>query len=216
MPIRERPSKEMVAAMPVFEGLGLDRIHLLKNEAQLNAALAEIQAHGMVGFDTESKPTFRVGDLQDGPHVVQIALPDKAFIVQINEAAPMDFLSSVVESNAIVKIGFGLKSDRAPLTRKLGLHLDATVDLSHTLKTLGFKEALGIKIAVAVVFGQRMQKSHSVTTSNWAARELSPKQLLYAANDAYAALRIYEAMGSPEAAVQRLQPAPSSEPRPRG
>ena len=202
--------------MPVFEGLGLDRIHLLKNEAQLNAALAEIQAHGMVGFDTESKPTFRVGDLQDGPHVVQIALPDKAFIVQINEAAPMDFLSSVVESNAIVKIGFGLKSDRAPLTRKLGLHLDATVDLSHTLKTLGFKEALGIKIAVAVVFGQRMQKSHSVTTSNWAARELSPKQLLYAANDAYAALRIYEAMGSPETAVQRLQPASSSEPRPRG
>ena len=73
------------------------------------------------------------------------------------------------------------------------------------LKALGFKEALSIKIAVAVVFGQRFQKSHSVTTSNWAARDLSPKQLLYAANDAYAALRIYEAMGSPEAAIHRLK-----------
>ncbi len=201
--------------MPPFEGLGLERIHVLKDEAQFKAALAEIQAHGMVGFDTESKPTFRVGDLQDGPHVVQIALPDKAFIVQVNDAPPIDFLRSVVEADAIVKIGFGLKSDRAPLTRKLGLHLDATVDLSHALKTLGFKEALGIKIAVAVVFGQRLQKSHSVTTSNWAARELSPKQLLYAANDAYAALRIYEAMGSPEAVVQRSKPGLSSEPGPR-
>ena len=214
-PMRERPSKEMVAAMPPFEGLGLERIHVLKDEAQRKAALAEIQAHGRVGFDTESKPTFRVGDLQDGPHVVQIALPDKAFIVQIQDAAPIDFLRAVVESESIVKIGFGLKSDRAPLTRKLGLQLDATVDLSHVLKTLGFKEALGIKIAVAVVFGQRLQKSHSVTTSNWAARELSPKQLLYAANDAYAALRIYEAMGSPEAAVQRLKSGQPSEPKAR-
>ena len=206
----------MVAAMPPFVGLGLERIHVLKDAAQLTATLAEIQAHGMVGFDTESKPTFRVGDLQDGPHVVQLALPDKAFIVQIDEQAPMDFLRSVLESDTLVKIGFGLKSDRTPLTRKLGVHLDATVDLSHTLKTLGFKDALGIKIAVAVVFGQRLQKSHSVTTSNWAARELSPKQLLYAANDAYAALRIYQAMGAPEAAIQRLKPAPPSEPRPRG
>ncbi len=205
--MRERPSKEMVAAMPLFEGLGLERIHVLKDKAQLRAALAEIQAHGTVGFDTESKPTFHVDAVQDGPHVVQLALPDKAFIIQINEAAPIDFLRSVVESDAIVKIGFGLKSDRAPLTRKLGLHLDATVDLSHVLKALGFKEALGIKIAVAVVFGQRFQKSHSVTTSNWAGRDLNPKQLLYAANDAYAALRIYEAMGSPAAAIHRLKAA---------
>ena len=38
------------------------------------------------------------------------------------------------------------------------------------------------------------KKSKSTPTSNWALRELTPRQLLYAANDSYAALKIMEAL----------------------
>jgi len=38
-------------------------------------------------------------------------------------------------------------------------------------------------------------KSRKATTSNWAHPRLSESQLLYAANDAWAALRIYRALG---------------------
>ena len=45
-----------------------------------------------------------------------------------------------------------------------------------------------------MLFNRKLNKSKSVTTSNWAQRELSDRQLLYAANDAYAALQVYHAL----------------------
>ena len=181
--------------MPLFAGLELERIHVLKSAAQFNAARAEIEAHGYIGFDTETKPTFQADAVRDGPHVVQI-----------NDATPIDFLKHIVESESIVKVGFGLKSDRSPLRRKLGLRLDTTVELTQVLRSLRFKQPLGVKAAVSVVFGQRLHKPKKVTLSDWSLPRLSPKQLIYAANDAYAALRIFEELGSPATAILRLKP----------
>jgi ribonuclease D len=62
------------------------------------------------------------------------------------------------------------------------------------VRRLGFKQAVGLKTAVAIVLGQRMPKSKKVTTSNWAAPQLSPQQLQYAANDAHASLLVYHAL----------------------
>jgi len=51
-----------------------------------------------------------------------------------------------------------------------------------------------VKAAVAVLFKQRFAKSKKAATSNWAAPNLTESQLIYAANDAYAAIRVYEAL----------------------
>jgi ribonuclease D len=48
---------------------------------------------------------------------------------------------------------------------------------------------------VAVLFGQRFAKSKKAATSNWSARTLSESQILYAANDAWAARRVAQALG---------------------
>ena len=53
---------------------------------------------------------------------------------------------------------------------------------------------MGVKGAVAVLFNQRFQKSKKAATSNWANPHLSDSQLIYAANDAYAAYRVWEAL----------------------
>ena len=194
--------------MPPFVGLGLQSIQLLKSAAQFKAARAEIQMHRFIGFDTETKPTFQADAVRDGPHIVQIALPNKAFIVQINDATPLEFLKYIVESELVVKVGFGLKSDRAPLRRKLGLRLDSTVELTQVLRSLRYKQALGVKAAVSVVFGQCLCKPKKITLSDWSLPLLSSKQLIYAANDAYAALRIFQELGSPDTAIRRLEPLP--------
>jgi ribonuclease D len=52
-----------------------------------------------------------------------------------------------------------------------------------------------VRAAVGVVLGQAFRKSKRITTSNWAAPNLSSQQLLYAANDAFAALRVMEGLG---------------------
>ena len=196
-PSIDRPTREQIALLPPFAGLSLNQIAVLRSPGQLEDAYAAIERERFVGFDTETKPTFTKGAQATGPHVVQLALPNRAFIVQVGKEPPLAFLKSVLESRDIVKVGFGLKSDRDALFRRLGIEMGAVVELSGALRALRYKQALGAKAAVAIVLGQRLQKSKSVTTSNWASPDLKPNQLLYAANDAYAALCVFRALGSP-------------------
>lgn len=193
-PLRDRPTAEEVALLPPFEGLAPSQISLIRTDAEAEQAWQRIEAEGVVGFDTESKPTFTAGAEQTGPHVIQFAVADRAYVVQVDADPPMDFLRRVIESPVILKVGFGLKSDDGPLRRKLGLALAGAVDLSTTLRVLRYKQALGVKAAVAIVLGRRLSKSKKAQTSNWAMPRLTEAQLVYAANDAYAALRVYRAL----------------------
>lgn len=192
-----RPSRDDIALLPMFQGLALSHIHVVKSAAQVDCAFRALSESQFIGFDTESKPVFTRDAVRDGPHVIQFATLTDAFIVQLGSATPLAFLQSVIESSTIVKVGFGLKSDSGPLAQKLGIRLGATVDLSHAVRKLGYRQAVGIKAAVAIVLGCRLRKSRSTTTSNWAQARLDPNQLLYAAEDAYAALLVFHAMGMP-------------------
>jgi ribonuclease D len=212
--LRDRPTREEIALLPVFPGLPLDRIQVLKTAEQIDAAARAIEQERFVGFDTESRPTFAKDALRTGPHVVQFALRNCAFIVQVTSEPPIEFLKSVIESQEIVKVGFGLRSDEGLLHRKLGIRLGATVELSQMLRSLRYRQMLGVKAAVAIVLGQKLQKSKAVTTSNWAIPKLSPKQLLYAANDAFAALAVFHAMGSPYVPMVRSEPGNSGQKSP--
>lgn len=195
----ERPTKEQIAAMPPYSALPLDRIHVVRTLADCEFADRQLRRAGHVGFDTESKPTFVAGGERTGPHIVQFATSSHAFIVRTEEAETEWFLRYVLEDDAIAKVGFGLGSDRGPLHRKLGVALVGGIDLAHMVRRLGYKQAVGLKAAVAIVLGQRIPKSKKVTTSNWAAHSLSSQQLQYAANDAHASLLVYQAlMAMPE------------------
>jgi ribonuclease D len=50
---------------------------------------------------------------------------------------------------------------------------------------------------VAVVFKRRFLKSRKATTSNWSNRQLTESQIVYSANDAWAAIQVYHALGLP-------------------
>ena len=78
---------------------------------------------------------------------------------------------------------------------KFRIQLQSIIDLDHIFKrTIGMKNSVGVKTAIAILFNRRFIKSHKATTSNWSDKELSEKQLLYAANDAFAALVVYGAL----------------------
>ncbi|WP_343623932.1 3'-5' exonuclease [Roseateles puraquae] len=193
-PPRARPTSEQIAALPLYPALPPQAIQLLRTPDQLAAAEAELRAAVHIGFDTESKPVFVAGAPQTGPEVIQFATTERAYIVQTATPGVLPFLQAVIESDEIVKVGFGLASDRPQIQRKLGLRLGRSIDLSHLVKRLGFKDAVGLKVAVAVVLGQRFIKSKKATTSNWANPTLTPQQLQYAANDAHASLLVYKAL----------------------
>jgi len=93
----------------------------------------------------------------------------------------------------VLKVGFGLGNDRSALNARLGVTLDNVLDIGETLRGPGHRGTVGAKVAVAHFFGQKLQKSKKTGTSNWASPRLTVRQMLYAANDAHEALRLYRA-----------------------
>jgi ribonuclease D len=195
--IKTPPSKAEISVLEPFVGLMLECIHVPSNITEFAAATADIMSAGMVGFDTESKPTFAVGDVSEGPHVVQFALLDKAYLFQLHQSESHPFLLELLQSAQLIKVGFGLKSDRSHIFNKLGIRLNGVVDLNTLFSMDGYKKEMGVRTAVALVFNQRFAKSRKITTSNWAQLQLTPQQMLYAANDAYAALKVLLALNRP-------------------
>ena len=188
------PTKAEIALLEPFVGLTLAHIHAPATSAEFATATAEIKAAGVVGFDTESKPTFVTGEISDGPHLVQFALHDKAYLFQLHHAEGHPFLLELLQSDALIKVGFGLKSDSSHIRAKLGVQMRAVVDLNTVFSMDGYHKEMGVRAGVGQVLKQRFAKSRHVTTSNWSQAKLTPQQILYAANDAYAALKVLEAL----------------------
>lgn len=188
------PSKAEIALLEPFVGLAPEHIHVPKSRKEFASAAAEIKVAGIVGFDTESRPTFVVGEVSDGPHVVQFALHDRAYLFQVRQPEGHPFLIELLQSDRLIKVGFDLKSDGAHVRAKLGVDLGGAVDLNTVFSMNGYQKHIGVRVAVGLLFKQRFSKSRHVTTSNWSQQQLTPQQMLYAANDAYAALKVLEAL----------------------
>jgi ribonuclease D len=188
------PTKDEIALMEPFVGLTLDHIHVPTTREEFASAAAAIMAAGIVGFDTESKPTFVVGDVSEGPHVVQFSLHDRAYLFQVHRDAGLAFLVELLQSNEVLKVGFGLKSDSGQIFKKLGVKFGGVVDLNTVFSMQGYRKEMGARAAVGLVFKQRFAKSKKITTTDWSQHELTQQQKLYAANDAYAALKVLEAL----------------------
>jgi ribonuclease D len=188
------PTKDEIKLLEPFIGLAIERIHVPATKEEFASAAARIKAAGIVGFDTESKPTFVVGDVSEGPHVVQFALHDQAYLFQLHREDGLPFLLELLQSEDVIKVGFGLRSDRGNILAKLGVHFNAVVDLNTVFSMDGYHKEMGVRAAVGQVLKQRFAKPRHVTTSNWSQPQLTPQQRLYAANDAYAALKVLEAL----------------------
>ncbi len=181
------------AELPDYAGITLAEITLVTSDVLAGEAFAALMAAEVIGFDSESKPTFLKGEVSTGPHLVQLATETHAYLFPIPHTAGGEVLKVILESPQVLKVGFGLGNDRSALRSRLGIELNKVLDMGELLRGQGHRGTVGAKIAVAHFFGQRLHKSKKVGTSNWAAPRLSERQLLYAANDAHVALKIYRA-----------------------
>ena len=197
-PMTERhatPDKEQIALLEPFDRLVPGQIQVVVNAEHAASALRELAGVAALGFDTESKPTFARNEASDGPHIVQLSTLDKAYIFQLHDAECRRAVALLLEAPGIVKAGFGLGDDRRRIIHKLGVDLQGVLDLNTVFRERGYRKDMGVRGAVAVLFNQRFIKSRKATTSNWANVRLSETQIIYAANDAYAALRVFKALG---------------------
>jgi ribonuclease D len=200
----QAPDKSAIQALEPYCGVEPASVLVPRSDEQLEAAWADLKAHRYVGFDTEAKPTFVAGQESTGPDVVQFASSAKAYVFQLRHAACEEVVRAILTDKDVFKVGFDLKQDQAQLRRRLGVEAGPVLDLTRVFQRKGYPKSIGIKSAVAIVFGRRFVKSKKLATTNWANERLEPRQLLYAANDAWVALRVLEGLGLDDEAVRAV------------
>lgn len=189
---QQLPSKEQILSFPRFQNLPLNKIIVINTLEQCHKISEELSKVTLLGFDTESKPTFTKGEVQTGPHLIQLATAEKAYLFQVSPEI-LNFLKPFLENTNQLKVGFGLKND-LHLFRKKGIELHSVIELSKRFSSFGITNPLGIKNAMALLFQVHFPKSKSVSTSNWAKKNLTIPQIQYAAADAYAPVLIFKAL----------------------
>ncbi len=198
MPHIPSPTKEAISELEPLRQLGLDDIVVVSTRQQAEQAFQTLARSTVLGFDTESKPTFARDQVSGGPHVVQFSTLHKAYVFQLHDAGCRAAVSALLESDSITKVGFGLAGDRQQILRTLGVHPANMLDLNLIFRKQGYAKELGVRGAVALVFNRRFLKSRKATTSNWANRQLTDSQIVYSANDAWAAMQVFHALGLPQ------------------
>jgi ribonuclease D len=136
-----------------------------------------------------------VGEQSDGPHILQLSTSERAWVFQLHDPECSAVAAQLLACSGIVKAGFGLGDDRKRIVHKLGIEPQGILELNTIFRERGYRKDMGVKGAVAVLFNERFIKSKKAATSNWANAQLSQAQLVYAANDAYAAIRVWQALG---------------------
>ncbi len=184
------PSKEQIKSFPLFQNLAFEQIHVIHCLEQCLNWAEQLNTAAVLGFDSESKPIFNKGEVSTGPHLIQLATAQHAWLFQMNEET-WAFLKPIFSNRDQIKVGFGLKND-AHLFRKKGVELNSVLELSKCFTSFGLPQPVGLKNAMALLFAVNFPKSKSVSTSNWAKKRLSPEQIRYAAADAYAPVLVFE------------------------
>ena len=146
-PPRPLPSREAVQALPPFERLP-DQVIMMVEPARAAEVAADIARHPVVGFDTESKPVFVRGQVQDGPHLVQLAVADRAWLFSMLDPQSVQAVAALMQRPELWKVGFGLTADHAQLTRRLGAPPVSMIDLDSVYRQQGYRHYTGIRMAV--------------------------------------------------------------------
>ncbi len=170
------------------------RIELVQTPAAAIKAIRFLMDQPLIGFDTETRPTFRKGESHNVA-LMQLSTPDICFLFRLNRLGLIPELQALLENESIIKIGLSTKDDFHVLRRLAPVEPRGFIELQSWVKQYGIGEASLTKI-YALVFGKRISKAQRLT--NWEATELTPAQQRYAALDAWACLRIYQHLTNTE------------------
>lgn len=178
--------KETLYNLPAEKFRG--RIELVQTPAQAAKAMAYLMEQPIVGFDTETRPSFHKGD-NHKVALMQLSTDSICFLIRLNRLGMFPELKAFLEDPKILKIGLSTKDDFHVLNRLEPIEPKGFVELQTVVKQHGIGEASLTKI-YALLFGKRISKGQRLT--NWEAVELTPSQQQYAALDAQACLTIYK------------------------
>jgi ribonuclease D len=184
-------SRDEIGTLPVrrFDG----PIHLISRDENIQRACEELRRETLLGFDIETRPSFRVGETYP-PALIQLAGARDAYIFQLHNLAAIQPVLDILAEPAITKAGVALADDLKKLRGTYTFEPAGFIEIATLAREQGFKQT-GLRALCALLFGFRMSKREQ--RSNWAARVLTRGQIVYAATDAWASRELYLRLTQP-------------------
>ena len=156
--------------------------------AEFNRAIAYLRAQKVIGFDTETRPTFSPQQPRYGVALLQLSGRDKAFLFRINKMGMHRRLCNLLADARILKVGAAIHDDIRGLQKKHDFAPAGFVDLQKIVWEWGIRDK-SVKKMAAIIMGARVSKTQQL--SNWEADSLSESQQMYAATDAWVCREMY-------------------------
>lgn len=178
-------SRENLNELPVrrYEG----PVNFVASPAQLHAARLDVLNERVIGFDTETRPAFRKGESYL-PSIAQVATASTVHIFPLRYPDTHRLLAEMLASDAIIKAGVALANDLRTLKQRFDFAERRITDLGVVAKRHGYGQT-GVRNLAGILLGFRIAKG--AKTTNWAAPQLTPAQIAYAATDAWVCRELY-------------------------
>lgn len=178
--------KEEIKLYPPFIFSG--EVSVINDPQQVSQAVNDLSRHRALGFDTETKPSFRKGEVNQ-VSLLQLATEERVYLFRLKLCGFQPSLRNLLSDPDITKIGVGIRDDLRFL-RRLGDFTPASfIDLQNYVSEFGIEEKSFSKL-MAIIFNVKISKRQR--TSNWEAPQFSEGQVRYAATDAWGALKMYQ------------------------
>lgn len=184
--IQDKYDKEKIQTLPCVHFKG--RIIVVFTERDANKAVDYLMKQPVLGFDTETRPSFKKGQSHQVA-LLQVATHDTCFLFRLNKIGVTDSVVRLLEDKEITKVGLSLQDDMRMLSQRRAFTPGTFVELQKEVKDIGIEDNSLQKI-FANLFGGKIAKGQQL--SNWEAEILSEAQQRYAATDAWACIKIHE------------------------
>ena len=179
-------SKDDINGLPLIKYQG--DIQVLSDENHIEEAIEYLLTQKVIGFDTETRPTFTKGAL-NAPSIIQLAGDDIVFIFQLHSNKIFKKLSQILSETTITKCGVSVDRDLIELMYLSPFNPCSFIDLGDIARMRGIPHH-GLRGLAALLLKYRISKSSQ--TSDWSRKTLSYNQINYAATDAWISLELFK------------------------
>ena len=178
-------SREQMAALPVrrYEG----EVVMVASHREMVRAVDDIRNESVFGWDTETRPAFRKGEMHL-PSLVQVATARAVYLFQLQKMDLSGAVAEIFAAPGIVKAGISVADDLKKLAMLFPLEPVAVLDAGSVARRHGMEQT-GLRNLAGIFLGFRVPKG--AKTTNWAAQRLTAQQVAYAATDAWACRELY-------------------------
>lgn len=185
-------SKEELRLLPTGQFQG--QIHLIDHISKAEHVCKILAHESILGFDTETKPTFTKGQIHR-VSLLQLSTATDSYLFRLNKMGLIGCVLGILSNPRQLKIGIAVHDDIRHLKQLHPFRAEGFVELQDFVRQFGIENS-GLSKLSGIILNFRISKSQQLT--NWENEELTLPQQLYAATDAWAAFEIYKTLMSIE------------------